>query len=526
MNTKVTLLYPPDQSWSGTMCKPNGSLAYPYLAGALRDNGINVNIFDACVGNEKDDLNKIFYKSTKLLNYNIFHLYLVFLYILQVLLCLKKHKFGMIRTGVSDKRILDEIKDSDIVGLTSIFSSQEFMVLYIAKLIKQKYPNKLIVVGGVNARNRYSKFLDNYVDIVCMGESEYALTEISKKYSNDVDGWLNYIAIPNIAYNINGNISITHTTSNDICHNLDELPIPAWDLLPNERYWKIRRPHGGHFPKDKELRYASMMTSRGCVFSCSYCHISKETNKDVCGNIGKFRIKSDDRVLREIKILKSLGIKHIFIEDDSFLSNKIRAKRLLQKMSTVNVNILLTNGINIAHMFNIDGSVDMELLICLKKAGVKEIVLGFESGCQRIIDKYASSKWNIQKLNIARVLRQCNIIGIRTIGNYMLGFPDETRDELEQTVYMARKHKKSGLDQANFFCVVPLPGSKLYDSSIEHAYLDKSHDVNKLTWLKGNFVNTIVSSKELETIRNDIWEELNSQEHINTKKSMRVDYGC
>ena len=62
----------------------------------------------------------------------------------------------------------------------------------------------------------------------------------------------------------------------DIIWDLDELPIPAWDLLPNDRYWEIGRPHGGHFNDDEEIKYASMMTSLGWPFHCSYCHISGE----------------------------------------------------------------------------------------------------------------------------------------------------------------------------------------------------------------------------------------------------------
>ena len=131
---KITLLYPPEQNWPDTMCKPNGSLAYPMLAGALRDFGINVQIYDACVGgDDKDNLKEIFYKSTELDN-------------------------GMLRTGVSDERILEVISDSDAIGLTSIFSHQETMVLRTAKLIKKHFPKKLILSGGVNARSRSKKF--------------------------------------------------------------------------------------------------------------------------------------------------------------------------------------------------------------------------------------------------------------------------------------------------------------------------------------------------------------------------------
>ena len=117
---KITLLYPPHQAWPGHMCRPNGSLAYPSLAGGLHEAGFEVNIFDACVGNAKDDLDKMFYVSKTL-------------------------PTGLLRTGVDDERILQEVKDADIVGLTSILSDQESMVLATSRLIKKHFPEKLIV---------------------------------------------------------------------------------------------------------------------------------------------------------------------------------------------------------------------------------------------------------------------------------------------------------------------------------------------------------------------------------------------
>ena len=93
------------------MCKPNGSLAYPYLGGALRDIGVTADVYDACVGNDKDDLNNFYKKSTPLPS-------------------------GMMRTGVTDERILEVASQYDAVGITSIFSQQETQVLHCAKIIK------------------------------------------------------------------------------------------------------------------------------------------------------------------------------------------------------------------------------------------------------------------------------------------------------------------------------------------------------------------------------------------------------
>ena len=124
---KILLLYPPEQSWPGTMVKPNGSLAYPYLGGALRNINVEVYIYDACVGNDNDNLDNFYNKTTPLSS-------------------------GMIKTGVSDARILEVVNDYDVIGITSIFSQQETQVLNCARLIKKHYPNKLLLSGGVNAR--------------------------------------------------------------------------------------------------------------------------------------------------------------------------------------------------------------------------------------------------------------------------------------------------------------------------------------------------------------------------------------
>ena len=154
-NIKVLLLYPPEQSWPGTMVKPNGSLAYPYLGGALKSIGVETYVYDACVGNENDNLDDFFNKSKVLLS-------------------------GMIRTGVSDDRILEISSGYDAIGITSIFSQQETQVLHCAKLIKKEFPNKILFSGGVNAKSRSSIFFNAGFDVIFTSESEISLQQIVK----------------------------------------------------------------------------------------------------------------------------------------------------------------------------------------------------------------------------------------------------------------------------------------------------------------------------------------------------------
>ena len=157
---KFLFLYPPEQTWPGFMCKPNGSLAYPYLAGALREIGVESYIYDACCGNEKDDLEDFFYKSKPL-------------------------QSGMLQTGVSDNRILEIVSGFDVVCITSIFSQQETQVLRCARLIKKHFPEILLISGGVNARVRKDLFFKAGFDVICTSESEETIKEIAKLLQKD-----------------------------------------------------------------------------------------------------------------------------------------------------------------------------------------------------------------------------------------------------------------------------------------------------------------------------------------------------
>jgi len=488
---KVLLLYPPAQSWPDTMCKPNGSLAYPMLAGALMEKGIEVEIYDACVGNDEDDLEDVFYNSTKLPS-------------------------GLLRTGVSEERILEKVRDFDVVGFTSIFSSQETILLSTAKLIKKAFSEKLLVAGGVNARYRMEQFFESGIELICTSEAEktiLSIAEVLQKNSRD------FSKIPGVAFQANGKIIVNNT--NDIIWDLDQLPMPAWHLLPNERYWKIGRPHGGHFRPDEELRYASMMTSLGCPFHCSYCHIASETVNSVAGPIGRFRIKSEERVLAELNILKNLGVKQIFIEDDSLFGKKRRGIKVLQKIKGLGLDILDVNGVNIVHLFK-GSEPDREVIEALIDAGFTEISLPFESGTARMIKKYGSNKWDINKLNIKALLHMCQEYGLRTEGNYMLGYPDETREEICSTLESAKWHMAEGLSAACFMLVMPLPGTPLFDMALKEGYLPKDYDIDKMHWGKANMQNTLVPGDELEEIRTTAWEEINYSEHVNYKQEMRV----
>ena len=498
---KILLLYPPEQSWPGTMVKPNGSLAYPYLGGSLRSIGIEVHVYDACVGNSVDNLDDFFKKSTKLSS-------------------------GMIKTGVSDARILEVVKDFDAVGITSIFSQQETQVLYCTRLIKKHYPNKLLFSGGVNAKSRSSNFFDAGFDIICTSESESTIQQIAKILQK---GSRDFSSVGKIYFKNKYGKIIDNSKFGDIVWDLDKLPIPAWDLLPNERYWKIGRPHGGgQTISGKELKYVSMMTSRGCPFSCSFCHIADETVNSISGAIGRFRIKSDERVKKELHILKDkIGAKQVFIEDDSLFGMKRRATRLLKSIVGLGLDLLDVNGVNTIHLVkksNKPGWMvpDEEFIALLAEVGFKEIVLPFESASLRIIKKWCSNKLALERFNPGDLINMVNKYKINVGTNYMIGFPDETKEEIETTLNFARQMSQHNMDSVHFGLVMPVPGTPIFNYCIEKGQLPKDYNPDRFQWTKANLVNTPVPPHELENIRDKAWEEFNNEEFKKSRKSWAV----
>jgi len=496
-NIKILFLYPPEQSWPKTMVKPNGSLAYPYLAGALRDINVESSVYDACVGNDDDNLDDFFNKSSELPS-------------------------GMIRTGVSNERILEVASNFDAIGITSIFSQQETQVLNCAKIIKKKFPNKLLFSGGVNAKSRTSFFFAAGFDVIFTSESEIAIQQVAKIMQKNSD---DFSSVGKIYYKNKYGKIIDNSRFGDIILDLDKLPIPAWEMLPNKRYWKIGRPHGGKAEQGKELRYASMMTSRGCPFSCSYCHIAEEVAGSKSGAIGKFRFKSDDRVIDELTILKNkIGAKQVFIEDDSIFGMKRRAIRLLKRIVGFGLDLMDVNGINMIHLVkksNKPGWMvpDEEVIELLSAVGFKEIVLPFESGNPRIIKKWCSNKLALERFNPGDLIKTIKKHKMYVGTNYMIGFPDETRKEVETTINFAKKMQQYGLDHSNFYLVMPVPGTPIFDYCTKNKHLLLDYNPDKFQWTKANLINTPIPPLELEAIRDKAWNDCNNEKFKQMRKS-------
>ena len=104
----------------------------------------------------------------------------------------------------------------------------------------------------------------------------------------------------------------------------------------------------------------------------------------------------------------------------------------------------------------------------------------------------------------------------------MLGFPDETRKEIETTVNFAKKMKENGLDHSNFYLVMPVPGTPMFDYCIKKGHLSMDYNPDKFQWTKANLLNTAVPPAELEKIRDKAWDNCNTEQFKKLRKSWIV----
>lgn len=492
---RFLLLYPPLQFAPGEVAKPDGSLSLAYIAGALRDAGYAVTVLDCTVGPDGSPLERSFFNITPMAN-------------------------GLNRVGMPVEAILDVVARHDVIGLSSIFTPQTTPCLDLIRQIRAAYPDKLIVAGGINARSLRQRFYAAGVDLIALSEGEETIVRLARA----LEGKEPMTEIPGLAF-LDEAGEERHSQPAGVLRDLDQLPIPAWELLPLRQYWKISRPHGGNFKPGETIRYASLQTSRGCPFHCEYCHISNELEGSLHGHIGTFRVKSVERVYREFAVLKRLGVEHIYLEDDSLFAKKRRAMEIFGLVKGFGFNLLDVNGINIIHLHSGGQGtlrVDTDLIAVLADAGFTFLTMPFESASQRIIDKYASSKWKVAKVNTKTLIAACADAGISLSGNYMVGYPDETPDEIFTTIEMAKRHIEEGLDYALFFAVVPFPGSALYDMAVRNGHIDAEINPDTMRWTKSIMRNMPMDAGALEHVRQLAWLLVNRRQYVNYKRGMTM----
>jgi len=319
------------------------------------------------------------------------------------------------------------------------------LVREYVKAVKNVESRILTVIGGphptVAPEHALSFFGD---DLTCAirGEAELSFSTLLDKIEKYhwVDEGIKkevFHGIPGVIWSDRDGM---HLSVSAIVEDVDFLDMPHWELLQPASY--PPSPSGAF---SKRYPVAPVSISRGCPYDCIYCSAGIISGK-------KIRYRSIDKVIKEIKYLQSnFGIKEIHIVDDNFTMLRKYVLSFCQKIIESNIDVLWTcpNGVRV-------DALDEELVLAMKRAGCYSLSFGFESGSKRILNfikKGTTSEMARKAVDL--VTRN----GMEAHGFFILGFPTETEEEMEETI---RFSLELNLTRANYFPFHPLPGTEAY----------------------------------------------------------------
>jgi len=351
----------------------------------------------------------------------------------------------------------------------------------ICKALKDNTSTR-VAIGGLHPSALPKRTLeDEEVDFVIEGEGPYTLKgliEIIKSNKN------NYTKVPGLWFQENGNIK--KTTKAALIKDVNEiLPIAAWDLLPMEKY----RAHNWHCFDgiNDRMPYGVIYTSIGCPYSCVFCCINAPFGK------AGIRFRSPELAVNEIGLLVSrYGIKNIKIADELFV--------LKEKHYMTILDLLIQRGyeLNIWAYARVD-TVKPENLKKMKNAGINWLALGIESANSDVRDG-ASKRMKVNDIN--KIVRTIQNEGIRIIGNYIFGLPDDTVETMEETLNMAID---LNCEFANFYSAMAYPGSRLYDIALRENWKlpEKWHGFSQHSYETLPLPTKYISAKEVLEFRDE-----------------------
>lgn len=356
------------------------------------------------------------------------------LYVASYLKRFSTHEVMVLDTQVENldyPEIRERIRETrpDVVGIQALtFTLVD--VLEVAKAVKEVSEQILVTIGGPHT-SIFPKETVQFpqVDFVVIGEGEKTFTHLlnnmhEKGKIKDIKG---------ICFKENGRVVMTGRP--EFLKDLNELPFPDRTLTPYKMYYSLL---------SKNFPITTMMTSRGCPYRCIFCE-----------RLGKkFRAISAKLVVDEIEECLSLGIKEIFVHDDTFTINR---KRVLDICNEIHKRKLKFTWDARARV----NTVDEELLISMKKAGCKRISYGVEAGNQDILNNLRK---DITLAQADRAFKLSKKHGITTLADFMIGSPGEGEQEIHQTIQFA---KRLNPNYVQFSVTTPYPGTELYRVALE-----------------------------------------------------------
>ncbi len=341
-------------------------------------------------------------------------------------------------------RIFDELVDEDVMGGIRAFRPDVVGITAVTPLAVDAYRflkqlealGVPTVMGGVHTKFLPEEVLEHGADMAVTGQGEITFAKI-----------------------LDAGIEKGKVLEGELPKNLDDLPPPARHLF-SPVYLKTPDFVPNYLFVPKGVNSVRAITSRGCAYRCSFCHNS----------LGKKRIlfHSPERVVDEVEqVIKDYDVRHIFYMDDDFLLHTKRVKELCARILQRNVKFSWAIQAT-------SNEIKEDLLPDLRRAGCEQMVFGFESGSQPILDGL-QKRTTVEKNEWA--LRKCKEAGFLTQSYVLIGNPEESVEDLEATKRFFQRNARY-IDSLLVSFVQPFPGTQLWKDLRARGAIPEARDID------------------------------------------------
>jgi len=324
-------------------------------------------------------------------------------------------------------------ENPDVLGFSTFATSGRTAAL-ISNEVKKENPNVTIVFGNYYATFNPERILRKYpsVDIIVRGEGEQTVADLAGCFENR--GRLKDV----LGISFRDGSNVASTGDRPLIQDLDCLPFPDRSLI-DETYHSVIA--GANVAPRK---FTSLVSSRGCVYRCRFCCCTQFARN-------RWRPRSVKNTLEELCFLASEGYEQFVFVDDSFTANPKNVIKLCREMRKEKLDM----------EWICEGRVDnasYQMFWETAKAGCRILYFGIESANQRILDYYNKRITPEQSKTAVRTARRAGADVI--VGSFIVGAPDETREEIRNTIEFA---SRIPIDLPQFNILGVFPGTDIWN---------------------------------------------------------------
>ncbi len=319
------------------------------------------------------------------------------------------------------------------------------------RAIRERAPDQpVILIGGHVSALPERTLAEEAADFACKGEGPVTVVQLLDALARPEEEREEALeAVEGLVWRQQDRIRVNRSAP--LIQDLDrDLHGDVWDLLPMDRYrahnWQCFGDLGARQP------YASIHTSLGCPYKCSFCCINAPFDAN------RYRMRSPDAVAAEIaRLHDDYGVKTFKIIDEMFVLNERHVLGVCDRLIERGLDL------NIWAYARVD-TVKPHMLDRLRRAGVRWLALGIESGSKHVRD---GAQKALRHDDIVAIVREIQTAGIHVIGNFIFGLPDDDLGTMRETLDLA---KDLNCEFVNFYSAMAYPGSALYAMAVEKGW--------------------------------------------------------